>query len=129
VLYEKEMAAGTELPAIIGDLQEYVEREERRLRIEQEAAWRKRVEEESIALQQRFLSGADCKWTPIEKSKELYCRINRRSYRLSPTADKLWKLFRIESGGDEGVLIGKYSCRRDVNKLLVKFAYEPEPRW
>ncbi|MDX9862696.1 MAG: hypothetical protein RBS99_17450 [Rhodospirillales bacterium] len=128
-LYEKEMAAGTELPAVIGALQEHVEGEERRLRVEQKTAWRMRVEEERIALQRRFLSGADCKWTSIEKSKELYRRINGRSYRLSPTADKLWKLFRIDSVGDEGVLIGKYSYRRDVNKLLAKLAYEPEPRW
>jgi len=97
--------------------------------VEQETAWRKRVEEERIALQRRFLAGADCKWTSIEKSKELYRRINGRSYRLSPTADKLWKLFRIDSVGDEGVLIGKYSYRRDVNKLLAKLAYEPEPQW
>ena len=129
-LYEAEKTLGTEMPAIIGALQEHVEREEERLRQEREENWRKRAEEERVALEQRFLSGADCKWTPIRRSKELYCRINGRTYRLSPTADKMWNLHRITSIDDAaGGLVGKYQRRGDVTKVLAQLAYQPEPRW
>jgi len=130
VIYEREKAEGTELPAIVGALQEHIEKEENRLRIEQQAAREKYIEDERIASEQRFLSGADCKWTPIERSKEQYCRINGRSYRLSPTADKMWNLHRIKSVEDsEGRLIGKYQHRKDVTKALSQVAYQPEQDW
>lgn len=128
-LYEAEKAKGTELPAIIGLLQEHVEDEEERLRQARERQWRERAEEERLALEQRFLSGADCKWTPLDRSKEFYCRINGRAYRLSPTPDKKWALHRIDNAEDEGVAIGKYATRGDVTKALKELAYKPEPRW
>jgi hypothetical protein len=128
-LYEREKAAGTELPAIIGALQEYVEAEEERLRKENEQAWRRRQEEERIALEQRFLAGADCKWTPIRGSREVFTRKNGRAYRLDPAKDKRWKLHRIENEADAGKLIGTYASRTDANKALAKLAFEPEPRW
>jgi hypothetical protein len=130
ILFEKEKAAGTELPAIIGALQEYVEREEQRLYDENQARWRARVAEEQEALEQRLLSGADCKWTPLKKSPELYCRMNGRTFRLSPTKDKMWNLHRIQSVADsDGALMGKYRTRGDVTKALKQIAYQPEPRW
>lgn len=55
------------MPAIVGLLQEHVEWEEERVRLEHDQRWRKRVEDDRIALEQRFLSGADCNWTPIKK--------------------------------------------------------------
>ena len=129
-LYAREKAAGTEMPAIVGALQEFVEREEQRLRDEHQAAWRQRAEEERIALEQRFLSGADCRWTPIQKSKEIFRRINGRAYKLSPTKDKKWELFRVEAFDDpKPPLIGRYGNRGDVTKALSRLAYEPEPRW
>lgn len=129
-IYERERADGTELPAIIGLLQEHVECEEQRMRSERETAWRNRAEEERRALEERFLSGADCKWTQVQRSKELYCRINGRTYRLSPTAEKMWNLHRIKSVEDgEGTLLGTYRYRRDVTKVLSEIAYRPEPRW
>lgn len=129
-LYEREKAAGTEMPAIVGTLQEFIENEEQRLREEHQVAWRERVEEERIALEQRFLSGADCKWTPIQKSREIFRRINGRAYKLTPTKDKKWDLFRIEAFDDpKPPLIGRYGNRGDVTKALAKLAYEPEPRW
>jgi len=128
-LYEEEKAAGTELPAIVGVLQEHVDAEEDRLRQEHEAAWRQRQEEERVALEQRFLAGADCKWTAIQKSRDRYTRKNGRAYRLSPTKDKQWDLFRIEGVDDCGARIGTYGTRGDASKALAKLAYEPEPSW
>lgn len=63
----------------------------------------------------------------MKKSKELYCRINGRTYQLSPTTDKMWTLRRIASVDDEdGLLIGKYRYRRDVTKVLAEVAHKEE---
>lgn len=127
-IYEREKAEGTEMPAIVGALQEHVEQEEERLRREVMEAYRRQQEEARIALEQRFLSGADCKWTPVNRSKELYSRINGRTYRLAPTDGKKLKLQRIVSIDDEnGIFIGVYGSRRDVTKALEQIAYQPEP--
>lgn len=127
-IYEREKAEGTEMPAIVGALQQHVEQEEERLRRELVETYRRRQEEARIALEQRFLSGADCKWTPVNRSKELYCRINGRTYRLAPADGKKLKLQRIVSIDDEnGILIGVYGSRRDVTKALEQIAYQPEP--
>lgn len=129
-IYQREKAQGTELPAIIGCLQEHVEQEEERLRLEGEARRQKIIEDERAALEQRFLSGADCKWTPVQRSKELYSRMNGRTYRLSLTPDKMWDMHRISSIEDQsGVLIGKYRTRGDATKALAHVAYQSEPRW
>lgn len=64
-LYAREVEVGTEFPAIIGALQEYVEAETERQRLARETAWRRRVQEEREALEQRFLAGADCKWNRL----------------------------------------------------------------
>lgn len=82
-LYEAEKAQGTELTATIGVLQEYIELEEERLRGEREETYRRHQEGERIRLQQRFLAGADCGWTQIEKSEVFYCRRNGRAYRVA----------------------------------------------
>lgn len=128
-IYVREKAEGTELPAIVGALQEHVELEEERLRREHQELYRRQQEEARLALEQRLLSGADCKWTPLRRSKELYCRINGRAYRLTPAADKKWKLCRVESVEDSsGILVGTYGTRRDATRALERIAYEPEPR-
>ena len=128
-LYEAEKAQGTELPAIIGALQEHIELEEERLRREQEETYRRNQEAERIRLQQRFLAGADCGWTRIEKSEDLYCRRNGRAFRIARAKDKRWNLYRIATLEDAGVLLGTYQGRREANKALEKIAYEPEPQW
>lgn len=128
-IYEREKAKGTDLPAIVGALQEHVEREEARLRAELQENYRRQQEEARRALEQRFLSGADCKWTPVGGSKELYCRINGRTYRLAPAADKKLRLWRINSiEDDKGIPIGTYGSRRDVTRTLEQVAYQPEPQ-
>lgn len=125
-LYEREKRAGTELPAIAGALRTYIEEEEARLSRERQAAWDAARRAEKAALEQRFLSGADCKWTAVNGSKNLYCRVNGRSYRLSLTSDKRWELHRIGSLEDKGVLIGRYAPRGDMTKALGKIAYQPD---
>jgi hypothetical protein len=128
-LYAAETAEGTEFPAIIGALPEYVEQETERRRLAFETVRRERIAEEKEALERRFFSGADCKWTPIQGSKALYTRLNGRAYRLAPTRDRRWELFRIQDPEDEGGRIGTYGSRGDANKALARVAYEPEPRW
>jgi hypothetical protein len=129
VLYQIEKSEGTELPAIIGALQEYIELEEDRLRREQEETYRRNREAERIRLEQKFLSGADSGWTPVKGSVDLYCRRNGRSFRIARGKDKRWKLYRITSLEDAGDLLGTYQGRGDANKVLQQIAYQPEPRW
>ncbi|OYZ12960.1 MAG: hypothetical protein B7Y35_15710 [Sphingomonadales bacterium 28-64-96] len=127
-LYQREKADGTELPAIVGALQTYVEEEEQRLRLERQARLDAARLAEKAALELRYTSGADCKWTPVNGSKALYCRVNGRSYRLSPTLDKRWELHRVSSLDDKGILVGRYAKRADVTKALSQVAYQPDFR-
>jgi hypothetical protein len=129
-IFERENADGTELPAIIGAIQQWVEEEEARRWQASDEARRRQIEEDRIALEQRFLSGADCQWTAIGKSPEVYCRRNGRAYRLSPAGDKTWNLHRINGVDDQGgALMGTYRRRADATKAVAAMAYLPEPRW
>lgn len=126
-VYEAEKAQGTEMPAIVGVLQAHVEREEERLRQEHATWYRDLKERERLAAEQRLLSGADCKWTPWKKSKDAYCRVNGRLFRLSPAADKRLDLYRCDGiGADEGQSLGRYLKRADATKAVGKIAYQPE---
>jgi len=129
-LYEREIAEGTELPAVIGLLQEHVESEEERLRVEWGERYRQLREEDRLAREQRLLSGADCKWTQLQKSPHWFCRANGSTYRLSPTKDKMWNLLRVNSTADDesGSLVGKYRQRGDATKGVAQIAYQPEPK-
>lgn len=128
-LYETETALGTELPAIIGALREFIELEEDRLRRERDESCRRHREAERVRLEEKFLSGADSGWTPVKGSVDLYCRRNGRAFRIARGKDKRWKLHRITSPEDSGVLLGTYQGRGDANKALQQIAYQPEPRW
>ena len=128
-LYNREVAEGTEMPAVIGALQEFGENEGNCLRQEAATAYREHQRTEREALESRFLSGADCKWTPVGGSKALYIRKNGRAYRLSPAKDKRWDLFRIGTVNDLGKPVGNYNSRGDASKALANLAYAPEPRW
>jgi len=125
-LYEAEKARGTELPAIIGALQEHIEVEEERLNREREETYRHNREEERIRLERRFLSGADCGWTQVNRSESLFCRRNGRAFRTVRSKDKRWQLYRISSPQDSGTLLGTYDGRRAASKALEKIAYQPE---
>ncbi|MCC8978665.1 hypothetical protein [Bradyrhizobium acaciae] len=127
-LFHSEKAQGTEMVAIIGALQEHLEREEDRLRREQEENYRRWKEEGRIKLEQRFLSGADCGWTRIDKSEAFYCRRNGRTFRIVQGKDKRWTLYRIKEIDDKGELLGLYQGRGDANKALKTIAYANEPQ-
>jgi len=129
-LYEREKGEGTEMPAIIGVIRDHVESEEQRLLDEQQvrhARWR---EEDRIAREQRLLSGADCNWTQLKGALDWHCRKNGRTYRLAPTKDQMWALYRVTAVGDEkGPPLGRYQRRGDATKAVAAMAYQPEPRW
>lgn len=128
-LYQREKADGTELAAIVGALEDHVYLEGARLQAAKAAARQQQLEEERLALEARFLAGADSKWIAIQKSAALYCRKNGRAFRLTPTKDKRFELARIQSVEDAGSRLGVYGSRSDANKALDKLAYETEPRW
>jgi hypothetical protein len=56
-LYETEKAQGTELPAIVGALREYIELEEDRLRREREETYRRNREAERVQLEGKISFG------------------------------------------------------------------------
>jgi hypothetical protein len=126
-LYGQEKALGTELPAIIGALRRHVECERDRLQLEREAARREQIAAEKAALRARYRSGADCKWMTLDDTKDLYCRMNGRDYRLVVTPDKRLDLLRIDGPDAVGRLIGRYQNRGAVTKVLAQVAYQPEP--
>lgn len=125
-LFAREKAEGTELPAIVGAIQEFIQKGETCLKAEQEAHYKAAQEAKRRELEERFLAGADCKWTPIEGSKAVFCRTNGRAYRLAPTRDGVWELYRVERVGDQGVHIGRYRHRSDATAAVSKVAYSPD---
>ena len=128
-LYEAEKAQGTEMPAIIGALQEHIEAEEDRLSREHEEGWRRRQQEERLQKQQRFEAGADSPWIQIDGTEGFHCRRNGRTYRAVRDKDKRWSLFRVKEVGEPGARLGTYQNRRDATKALDKIAFSPEPSW
>ena len=128
VLYQSEKAQGTEMRAIIGALQAHIEREDERLRREQEESYRRWKEEERVQLEQRFLSGADCGWTRIDKSEAFYSRRNGRTFCFVQGKDKRWTLSRVKKIDEKGELLGLYQGRGDANKALKTIAYANEPQ-
>lgn len=128
-LYESEKEKGTEMPAILGLLREHTLREEERLRIEQQGRHSEKREQDRLAQEQRLLSGADCRWTQYQKLN-WFCRTNGRTYRLSPTKDKMWHLHRVKtvSSNEAGMLMGIYRARGEASKAVAVMAYQPEPR-
>lgn len=125
-LYTAERAAGTEMMAIISAIQEFIEAEEERLRVEREAAYRRSQEEERVRQERMFMAGADSPWIKIGASKDLFSRKNGRTFRISQGKDKRWSLFRIANVEDAGELVGVYAGRGDANKALKQIAYAPE---
>lgn len=129
-IYQAEKSAGTEMPAIIGRLSQYVASQWKRLEDKRRQAEANRLEEARMARERRLLSYGDCPWTRIKGSKFFYCRKNGRVFQLKPNSDKSWNMYRVAAVDDieVGEMIGRYRSRADANKVLEKAAYEPE-RW
>jgi len=126
-IYEAEKATGTELIAIIQAINEYLETETENRRIKRDEDFKKKAQEERLALEQKFLSGADCKWTTLGKSTEFYCRKNGRAFKIFQNAEKMWISMRIESADNQnGDIIGKYKLRGDASKVINQLAYLPD---
>ncbi len=122
-IYTKEKSQGTELPAIIGTIQEYIDQLTERKRIQAASDRQARLERERIELEEKFLSGADCKWISIDGSKELYCRINGQAYSLYKAGDKSWNLNRINSIEDLcRIFIGSHKNRDEATKALTQLS-------
>ncbi|RYD85957.1 MAG: hypothetical protein EOP84_00680 [Verrucomicrobiaceae bacterium] len=129
-IYVREQAQGTEIAAIIGALEEFVEREDERIRRETAEQLQERAKQEKEALKQRLLAGADCNWTSLESSSELFRRSNGRLYRLTQGKDKRWTLSRLASVDErKGTVLGQYLNRGDASKAVSQLAYQPETRW
>jgi hypothetical protein len=128
-IYQAEKAGGTEMPAIIGRLSDYIGAQWQRLRDEKRAEDARRSEETRLERERRLLSYADCPWTQIKGSKFVYCRKNGRVFQLKPNSDKSLSLYRVQAVDDaaSGELIGRYRSRGDASKVVAKAAYEPEP--
>jgi len=131
-MYEKEKAEGTEMAAIVALLRDHVEMFYVHVSEAQREQERRQREEARVAREQRLLSGADCPWTQVQGSKHKYCRVNGRTYRLSPTEDKKWTLCRVNSVADYEAgssPLGRYQRREDATKAIEKLAYQPDLKW
>lgn len=128
--YKHEIGIGTEMTAIIGDLQEFVENKRERMRIERLRNLEEIRASEKEAAQQRLVSGADCKWTPLENTNQLACRTNGRLYKLRRRKDQKWDLLRIDTLIDgTGVILGTYGGRREATKAVSQIAFQPEQHY
>ena len=77
----------------------------------------------AAVLQAQFLSGADCKWTPLAGHEGLYCRMNGRAFRLMKDAQKKHVLHRVGEPSDAGAIVGRYATRTDATKALEVVAF------
>ena len=129
-IYHRERSAGTDMPAIVAAVRQFVEERRESLKRARQEAYHARVEAERLAAEERLLSGADCKWTALGNSKILHCRVNGRLFRLKPQPDKRLHLLRVRSLDDQsGELVGRYARRTEATKVVGEIAYKLEPRW
>ncbi len=67
---------------------------------------------------------ADCGWTPIRGSVDVFTRKNGRADRLSPARDWRHDMFRIDSAEDAGKRVGTDRMRGDASKALTQLDYQ-----
>jgi hypothetical protein len=129
-IYRAERSAGTEMPAIIGMLSQYVVSQWTRLKEERRLVEANRLEAARLARERRLLSFGDCPWMQIKGAQFFYCRKNGRVFQLKPNSDKGWNMYRAAAVDDAeaGAMIGRYRSRADANAVLEKAATEQE-RW
>jgi hypothetical protein len=108
-IYWAEKEAGTEMPAIIGRLSDYIGAQWQRLRDEERAKDARRLEMARLQRERRLLSYADCPWIQIKGSKFVYCRKNGRVFQLKPNSDKSLTLYRVQTvdHAASGKMIGR----------------------
>lgn len=129
-IYHRERELGTEMIAIIGLLEEYVEEERHRRYRESEQQRREEIAVEKTLARERLLSGADCRWTQLDEPNLFFCRTNGRLYSLKKNSDKRWVLSRIKYASDQkGQIIGVYAGKGEPTKVVKVVAYQNEPRW
>ncbi len=127
-IFELEKSLGTEIPAIVGAIRQFVEEETDLRRIARDETNRAEREKKRLRLEQLFLSGADCGLTNIEGSKPFYRRMNGRAFRIEQDKDKRWTLFRIDGLEDVGTQLGAYQGCRNANTALKSISYAEECR-
>ncbi len=130
-IYRAERSAGTEMPAIIGRLSEYVVQQWPRLQEARRHERERQLTEARENRERRLFSAADCPWTQVRGSKCFYCRKNGRTFRVRPLPDKTWEMHRVDEvdDGEGGQLIGHYRSRGDASKVVSKTALEDDSRW
>lgn len=122
-IYNEEKARGTELAAIVQRINDRCAEEEMRDYEERRDRRKRELAEAAAALEARFLSGADCKWTPVKGHEGLYCRVNGRAFRLTKDEEKKFVLHRIGGLDDPGEHVGRYSAREDATRAVQNVAY------
>jgi len=127
--YAAEKSRGTELPAIIHAMQDYVATEHVR-RMDQERVERRRRREEAQKAKEDLLySGADCGWTRLDESPDRVCRINGRLYRVEISGTRRRHLYRVASLEDRpGFSIGIYDNQKTMDAALKTIAYARDVR-
>lgn len=128
-LYEAEKAQGTEMPAIIGALQEHIELEEDRLSREREEARLRYQAEERLRAQQRFMAVADCGWTKLDGLDGAFaagtgghlkpCRTRTNAGRRFGSPDLKTRARSLARTRDAGTR----------TRHLRRSPYGPEPQW
>ncbi len=122
-IYNEEKARGTELAAIVQFITDRCAEEEMRDYDERRERRKRELAEAAAELEARFLSGADCKWTPVKGQEGLYCRVNGRAFRLTKDEQQKHLLHRITHLNESGALIGRYASRADASRALDAVAY------
>ena len=130
-IFEKEKATGTELPAIIGAVAQWVEEEEARRWKERQAERRRQIEEDRIALEESGLAlAATARGPRSTNPRRSTAARTAGPIGSRPPPTRTWRLHRINALEDEdGVLVGTYKTRADATKVVAKTAFLPEPRW
>ena len=122
-IYNAEKARGTELAAIVQCITDRCAEEEMRAYDERRERRKRELAEAAAELEARFLSGADCKWTPVKGNDGLYCRVNGRAFRLTRDEQKKHLLHPLSTQDETGPLIGRYGSRADATIALQSIAY------
>jgi hypothetical protein len=87
-----------------------------------QAAWREEARRKAEVLQQRFLAGFACKWTPVADLAGLHCPVNCRTDRVIRGVDRIWLFSKTDTPRDgAGVALDRYR-RADVTRVVAKAA-------